>query len=444
MERTPYRHFLDRRPSELPTILSNRTSSLREPDDLNPLMDRIGDARVVMLGEATHGTSEFYTWRAKLSRRLIEEKDFSFVAVEGDWPPCYRLNRFLKGYEGVPAEAIDAVGQFERWPTWMWANWEMVAFIDWMRRFNANIDEPEDKVGFFGLDVYSLQESLSAVLEYLEHRDTELLDAAHKAFRCFEPHGLRGADYARATTVVDADCRDEVAELLSMVRNSAPTYDSEFEAELSMRQNARVVANAEHYYRTMLGGGSHSWNIRDKHMGRTLDDLLEFHGPDSRAVVWEHNTHIGDARYTDMAANGMLNLGQIGRQRYGHDAVLVGFGTHRGHVIAGRRWGAPMEEMVLPPAQPGSWEETFHNIAADNRLLVMDDVLDCSACFEPMGHRAVGVVYQSGTNSRGNYVPTILPRRYDAFIHIDHSQALHPLHIEPQPVLEPEMFPWGI
>lgn len=437
-------HFLDRRPGRLPQLIQGHSRVFENEQDFDPLLERIGDARLVMLGEATHGTSEFYTWRARLTKRLIAEKGFSFVAVEGDWPDCYRVNRFVKGYRASGERAYDVVRGFERWPTWMWANWEIVALIDWMRRFNENRGQSQ-RIGFYGLDVYSLNESLALVLQDLERRDSAHLEAARRAFQCFEPHGLRGQDYARATALVGANCRDEVVELLTAIREAKPSYHDDFEEELNLRQNARVLVNAEHYYRTMLSGGPRAWNTRDKHMTRTLDDLLSFYGPNARGIVWEHNTHIGDARATDMNASGMVNVGQLSRRRYGDDqVVLVGFGTQRGSVIAASHWGAPMERVLLPPAMVGSWEDIFHRMDQRDRLVIMDDIKHLTPAFEPRGHRAVGVIYGGPPERRHQYVPTILPRRYDAFVHLEKSRALHPLHIAPRPMLEPETFPWGV
>ena len=447
MERHGQPDYLSRQPGDLPSRLRQHSTALKDSSDLDPLIERIGDARIVMLGEATHGTSEFYRWRAKLSQRLIEEEGFSFVAVEGDWPASYELNRFIKGYDGSGDEALDAVRRFHRWPTWMWANWEMVAFVDWMRRYNVG-NELEERIGFFGLDVYSLKESLGAVLEFVRRRDPEGVETAYRALECFEPHGLRGQDYARAVQMVDANCEQEVVDLLAYIQARAPQFNGDYEGELNARQNARVLVNAERYYRTMLRGGPQSWNLRDRHMSRTLDDLLAFHGPNSRAIVWEHNTHVGDAHYTDMRSNGMINLGQLGRENHGEEeVVLVGFGTHRGHVIAGSAWGASMQEMKVPAAMSGSWEDVFHQAGQQgqpDRLLLMDEVQESTAFLKPRGHRAIGVVYREGPESAGQYVPTILPRRYDAFIFIDATEALHPLHIKPSPVEIPETYPWGM
>lgn len=424
--------------------LQRRTLPLETSDALDALMERIGDRRVVMLGEASHGTSEFYTWRARISQRLIQEKGFSFIAVEGDWPACYELNRFVRGDAETPHDALNAARRFERWPTWMWANWESVALLTWMRDVNAGRSS-QDQVGFFGLDVYSLAESIGAIMAYLEHHAPEAMDAARRAAACFEPHNFLGQDYARATMMVGASCEDEVVALLASLRGEMPEVSFDQGARFSALQNARVVVNAERYYRTMIHGGPQSWNVRDRHMDQTLADLLDVHGPDAKAIVWAHNTHIGDARYTDMARGGMVNLGQLWRERVGdEEVVLVGFGTHRGHVIAGDSWGARMQSMQVPPAIAGSWEDVFCRTQKGDQLLIMDEVKEVEAFHNARPHRAIGVVYHPRREAYGNYVPTVLPRRYDAFVYLDRTESLHPLHVAPDRLLEPEMYPWGV
>jgi erythromycin esterase-like protein len=420
---------------------------LRTPADLDPLLDRIGEARVVLLGEASHGTSEFYTWRAAISHRLIEEKGFNIIAVEGDWPDCYRVNRFVKGYPGSAPDPAHALTAFRRWPTWMWANREVEELIGWLEWFNQGRPEDE-KVGFYGLDVYSLWESLYEVMRYLRGRsEPAALAAARRALKCFEPFGEDAQEYARATVLVPDHCREPVVQLLRRLREKVPASgedgrDAFFVAE----QNALVVRNAETYYRTMVLSNSQSWNVRDRHMAETLERLLAFTKPGARAVVWAHNTHIGDARFTDMAAEGEVNLGQLARERYGErDAVLVGFGTNRGTVIAGREWGAPWQEMRVPPGRPGSWEETLDRALGADGLLIFPArrSADLTA---PRGHRAIGVVYRPEYEQYGNYVPTILPERYDAFLSIAKTTALRPLFAAEAEVEEelPETFPTGV
>jgi erythromycin esterase-like protein len=410
-------------------------------------MERIGDARYVLLGEASHGTSEYYVWRMWLSQRLIREKGFKFIAVEGDWPDCYQVNRYIKGYPDSGKSARDVLQAFDRWPTWMWANWEIVALAEWLRKYNLAVPE-EKRIGFYGLDVYSLWESMDAVMQYLQRMDGSAVEAARKAYRCFEPFGEDVQEYARATaSFVPETCEQEAAAMLAALRRELPDWSRDGgEAHFVAEQNALIVKNAETYYRTMVRGGPESWNVRDRHMVETLDRLMEFHDSDAKAIVWEHNTHIGDARATDMALSGMVNVGQLVRQAHrADDVAVVGFGSHRGQVIAGRQWGAPMERMRVPEAQPGSWEAVLHGASQNDKLMLMDDCAGSPVSRFQLGHRAIGVVYEPAFESWGNYVPSVLPERYDAFLYIDESRALHPLHIKPRPDAEPpETYPWNV
>ena len=414
--------------------------------DLDPLMDRIGDTRFVLMGEATHGTSEYYLWRARLSRRLIEEKGFSFVAVEGDWPDCYRVNRYVKSYHGAGENIYDVLNAFERWPTWMWANREVATFAEWLRKHNHDLPEGQ-KVGFYGLDVYSLWESLVEVMQYLEKNSPDDLETAYRAYGCFQPYEEDVYAYARATRLVPTSCESEVIALLQETRRRAQAarYDGDGEAAFNAEQNALVAVGAEHYYRTMVRGDSESWNIRDKHMTDTLDRLVSHYGSRSKAIVWAHNTHIGDARATPMASAGMVNVGQLVRERQRtNDVLLLGFGSHRGTVIAGEYWGADMESMLVPPAQSGSWEDIFHRVVGEDSLLIFSESRQANEWFRKVrGHRAIGVVYNP-LGSAGSFVPTSLSQRYDAFIYLEETEALNPLHIEPATDKPPETYPWGV
>ena len=418
---------------------------LRTAADLDSLIDAIGDSRYVLLGEASHGTSEFYTWRAEISKRLITEKGFSFIAVEGDWPDCYSVNRYVKGLSGESAESV--LHAFSRWPTWMWANREVVALAEWMHDHNLTL--PADKqAGFYGLDVYSLWESMHAVLEYLERMDPQLARNARRAYACFEPYQEDAQEYARATVLVPTSCEDEAVSILAALRRKAPEFrDDSRDAYFNAEQNALVARNAELYYRTMVRGGATSWNVRDNHMVETLNRLMEHHGRNARAIVWEHNTHIGDARFTDMARSGMVNVGQLARQEHEREGVvLVGFGSYLGSVIAGQEWGAPMERMTVPDAREGSYEQAMKNAGIGDSLFIFpkDGADVASELREPRGHRAIGVVYNPRTEHWGNYVPTILPGRYDAFIYLEQTKALDPLHMRVRYDGEvPETFPSG-
>lgn len=420
---------------------------LRSPEDLDPLLDLIGDSHFVLLGEASHGTADYYDWRAAISRRLITEKGFSFIAVEGDWPDCYRVNRFVKGLDSASESAREVLHAFERWPTWMWANREVVALADWLRQHNKGLPDNR-KVGFYGLDVYSLWDSLYAVMAYLQRHDPDALPTAWRAFRCFEPYGEDVQEYARATRFVPNSCEDEVVALLQELRRKTQAFpDDGREAHFAAEQNALVLRNAEAYYRMMVRGGSSTWNLRDRHMTETLERLMQHHGPQARGIVWEHNTHIGDARFTDMADEGEFNVGQLVRERHGDEGVvLVGFGSYQGSVIAGRQWEAPMERMPVPPAREQSWEDVLHRTIADDALLLLSTGPRSPDLLQPRGHRAIGVVYHPEFERHGNYVPTVLPHRYDAFLYLDTTQALHPLH-EVQPHEEgevPETYPTGV
>jgi erythromycin esterase len=426
--------------------LEDLARPLDGPAHIDPLIEAIGDAKYVLLGEATHGTSEFYTWRTEITRALVREKNFSFVAVEGDWPDCYRVNRYVKGREGKSAEEV--LHAFDRWPTWMWANREVVQLVRWMRAHNdRSLDDR--KVGFYGLDVYSLWESMHAVIEYLEKVDPNAVSSARRAYSCFEPYNEDAQEYARATALVPTSCQAEAVAALVELRSKAEDYRDKEDPEsyFNAEQNALVAKNAELYYRTMIRGGPTSWNVRDHHMMETLDRLMQHHGPYAKAIVWEHNTHVGDARFTDMARAGMVNVGQLARQAHEKDGVwLIGFGTYKGGVIAAREWGAPMERMRIPEARAGSYEAAMHQAVGRDSMFIFRDEDDEATLRlrEPRSNRAIGVVYDPRTEHWGNYVPTVLPQRYDAFIYIEETKPVDPLHMPA--VIDgevPETFPSG-
>ena len=431
--------------NEIVKFIKESAHPLKNEADLQPLFDRIGDARIVMLGEASHGTHEYYTWRANITKRLIEEKGFNFMAVEGDWPDCYRLNRFIKGYDTNNKSVLNILETFNRWPTWMWANWEIVSLANWMQQHNKNLSA-DKRVGFYGLDVYSLWESMESIMKYLKKTDPSALKLAEKAYKCFEPYRENeGSSYARASQFVPDLCQTEVVSLLKEIQQKLPTYNSDYENVFSAEQNALIAVNAEKYYRAMIKGGPHSWNVRDRHMADTLDRLLKFHGDNSKVIVWAHNTHIGDAQATDMVDEGEVNIGELARnEHYDKGVVLVGFGSYKGSVIAGKKWEGRMESMNLPKAKKESWEYLLHKAGKENKLLMMGDFGDNEILMENrIGHRAVGVVYNPKTD-QFNYVPSTLPMRYDAFIYFDETTGLHPLHIQPDGHKMPETYPFGV
>jgi erythromycin esterase len=436
---------------------------LEKSTDLDLLFEEIREDNVkyVLLGEASHGTSEFYTWRREITKHLITEKEFSFIAVEGDWPDCYNVNRYVKAMPDSGRSAYDVLHSFNRWPTWMWANREIVALVEWLRKYNEKLPE-DQKVGFYGLDVYSLWESMESVIKYLQRVDPQAIRTAIEAYRCFEPYGRSVEDYARATAFVPESCEDEVIDMLIDLRSKASQYSIDGigtrEAYFNAEQNAIVAKNAELYYRKMIQGGTATWNIRDTHMMDTLKRLMEFHGKGSKSIVWAHNTHIGDARQTDMADAKMINLGQLVREYATEkNVVLVGFGTYKGTVIAAKEWGEKMERMDVPPAVNGSWDNLIHKQSnGSNILLIFRDDSERNTKGEILteeakskrirGQRAIGVVYNPEYERYANYVPTILARRYNAFLHIDKTHALHPLHMPEIKEDEdlPETFPTGL
>lgn len=416
---------------------------LRSSADLDPLLTAIGDARYVLLGEATHGTHEYYTWRTAVSKRLIQEKGFSFIAVEGDWPDCYRINRFVKGYADAGESAADVLKSFRRWPTWMWANWEIAALMEWMREYNRNRPVHE-KVGFYGLDVYSLWESMEVIVHYLRREDPQAARYAMEAIRCFEPY-KEEQHYARAMLTLSTHCANEVVKLLQVVRKRSRNYDHDPEAALNAEMNAQVIANAEHYYRAMISFQHESWNIRDSHMVAALDSIMRFYGRRAKGIVWEHNTHVGDARYTDMKDQGMWNVGQLVREKHRESSgvYIAGFASWAGTVMAGSAWGGVMEKMTIPPAPEGTLEYILHEDSAEDKLILLNNEYWNKRFHDYIGHRAIGVVYQPQYD-RAQFVPTILPSRYDALLYLDRTRALHPLYFEPDGVQLPETYPFGV
>ncbi|MDN5868596.1 MAG: erythromycin esterase family protein [Candidatus Nitrosocosmicus sp.] len=460
---------------------------LQTNKDLDTLLDRIENAQYVLLGEASHGTSEFYKWRIEISKKLIQEKGFSFIAVEGDWPDCFRVNKYIKGISNSVKNGYEVLKSFNRWPTWMWANKEMVELVEWLKEYNDTLinqqrqSEAVDKpplVGFYGLDLYSLWESMEAIIDYLKKVDPSALKEAIEAYNCFEPYNKNVEEYARATAFVPQNCEDEIIQLLILMQSKRDIYSKDHgknieEEYFDVEQNAITAKDAEQYYRTMINGDVNSWNLRDTHMMSTLERLMDFYQKENnkkripKAIVWAHNTHIGDARFTDMKRSGMINLGQLVRAKKGQkNTVLIGFSTYNGTVIAAREWGANMEIMKLPSAIEGSWDSILHNIEymqhdkkqtdkiivfdqrLENTVMGMEDMQDDTSDKEygkNRGQRAIGVVYNPVYERYGNYVPTILSSRYDALIFIDNTNALFPLYIKSSEDRDlPETFPTGV
>jgi erythromycin esterase-like protein len=324
----------------------------------------------------------------------------------------------------------------------MWGNYEIASLVTWLNNYNQ--DKPaENKIGFFGLDVYCLWESMTEVMPYLKGAEPNVLKAAQKVHSCFQPFNADAALYAQAVVNMESDCRTETSRFWGAVQKLTKDKPAKSEADFVMEQNALVALNGERYYRAMVSSGTQSWNIRDEHMTSTLKRLLSFHGAGSKAIVWEHNTHVGDARYTDMAQSGEVNVGQLIRKELGEENVfIVGLGTYEGTVIAAKQWGAPYETMEVPKAEAGSWEDILHKLNTGNKLILSKDIRENKFLKKPIGHRAIGVVYHSDGIQFPHFVPSVMPRRYDAFVFIDKTNALHPIEIklrnEP-----PDLYPSG-
>ncbi|WP_229971281.1 erythromycin esterase family protein [Pontibacter harenae] len=416
---------------------------LQNEHDLDILLQEIGDAKVVLLGEASHGTSEYYTWRAAITKRLIQEKGFDFIAVEGEWADSYRVNQFVKGEPQDSAAAVALLEQYNRWPTWMWGNYEIASLVSWLNRYNQNVPAAS-KAGLYGLDVYCLWESMTELMPYIKEHPS-LVKSASEVHQCFQPYSADVMQYAQAVASASANCRAETNRLWKEVQKLAKAKGAaKSEAQFVAEQNALVALNGERYYRTAATNSSESWNIRDRHMMQTLKRLLQFHGPTSKAIVWQHNTHVGDARYTDMVDNGEINVGQLVRKEYGQDNVfIVGFGSYSGSVIAAGAWGAPIKKTEMPPAVRGSWEQILHQLSPRNKLILSRDLKDNKLLNRPVGHRAIGVIYNPALEHLGNYVPSVMPKRYDAFIYLDSTSALHPIETIIVSNEPSDLFPWG-
>ncbi len=406
------------------------------PRDYDPLIDLIGDARIVLLGEASHGTHEFYRERARITKRLISDHGFGAIAIEGDWPDALRLSRYVRGADD-DADAEEALSGFRRFPTWMWRNAEFLDLVGWLRAHNDRRPADVAKVGVYGLDLYSLGASMEAVIRYLDAHDPPAAARARRRYECLQPYGAESAAYGQAVLLgVSESCRRHVLGELVELRRHAGDYlrtdgpvaeDEYFFAE----QNATVVADAEEYYRTVFGSQAASWNLRDRHMAETLDHLvahLDRGDGASRVVVWEHNSHIGDARATEMARRGELNVGQLMRERHGHEAVLVGFTTSRGTVSAASEWGAPVERKRIVPALDESYEALLHATGMPAFLLapVADEALR-DVLGRPRLERAIGVIYRPDTERQSHWFGAAIADQFDALVHIDVTRAVEPL-----------------
>jgi protein-L-isoaspartate(D-aspartate) O-methyltransferase len=430
----------------LPQLIAARAEPFASVDDadLGGIIDRIGDARLVLLGEATHGTSEFYRLRARITRRLIEERGFDLVAVEADWPDAARIDHYVR-HRDLPAAAWTA---FARFPTWMWRNVEVREFVDGLHAHNEALPEAS-RAGFYGLDLYSMFSSIEAVLRYLDSIDPEAADDARERYGCLAPWQSDPATYGHAAlTGRYRECETQVVAMLSDLLAKRSEYlEHDGERYFDAVQNARLVQNAERYYRAIYHGAAASWNLRDRHMFETLGHLLERHGPHSKAVVWAHNSHLGDASFTEMAARGEHNLGQLCREHYQDQAYLVGFGTHSGQVAAASSWGGAMEVLEIVPSHADSYESLCHDSKVPNFFLPLraskrhQELI--RQLMEPRLERAIGVIYRPQNELVSHYFKATLPKQFDEFIWIDETRAVTPLDARELDGI-PDTYPFGL
>jgi erythromycin esterase-like protein len=424
-------------------LIAQAAEPLPDIDDpaFGAFFDRFGEARVVCLGEASHGTSEFYRARAAITRRLIEHHGFTMVAVEADWPDAAVIDRVVRE---KPAPA-DAQTPFTRFPTWMWRNAEFAAFVGWLREHNSRAEAP---VSFHGLDLYNMNASIAAVIGYLDRIDPEAAAQARRRYGCLKPWKEEPAVYgAIARSEGHGRCEAGVVATLRELFAKEPVYvDGDPDAFLDAAQNARLVANAEAYYRAMYHGAAASWNLRDEHMADTLKLLLQWKGPKAKAVIWAHNSHIGDARFTDMGeSRDELNLGQLVRETYGDAARLIGFGTHDGTVAAADDWDTPMKIKTINPSRPDSYERLMHDSGVGRFLLDMRDDQRLRDALTPQRlERYIGVIYRPDTERWSHYSEATLPKQYDAFVWFDHTRAVSPLPGAEEPGAAGETWPFGV
>ena len=422
------------------SALSDRVSEAAEPlggspDDYDSLVDLIGDARFVLLGEASHGTHEFYRERAVISKKLIYQRGFNAVAVEADWPDAYRINRFVHGVS-EDVDSVEALSGFKRFPQWMWRNADVLDFVGWLREHNDEQVFEDRKCGFYGLDLYSLHASIEAVLDYLKKVDPEAAKRAREHYGCFEHFGKEIETYGYAAGFgLTPTCEDAVVKELVALRRKAMEYlqrDGQVAADayFCAEQNARVVRNAEQYYRNMFRREVSSWNLRDTHMMESLVSLADHlgkRGAPAKIIVWAHNSHLGDARATQMSERGELNLGQLVRQRFGKEVVLIGFTTYEGTVTAASDWDGPAERKNVRPGHAESYEALFHDVDLPRFYLDLCRNDISSALRAERLERAIGVIYRPDTELISHYFNARLSDQFDAVLHFDHTRAVEPL-----------------
>lgn len=397
--------------------------------DLDHLVAGAKDKKLVLLGESSHGTHEFYTWRDSISRRLIAEHGFNFIAVEGDFAPLFELNRYVKNLPGAAGSAQEVLLDIDRWPLWMWSNEEMIGLAEWLRQYNDNLT-PAQKVGFYGMDVYDEWRSKRMLLDFLEKHEPSLFEKVAREYNCLKPFRDNSWHYARMAAAGVTNCAIHTETVVQVLGEHKETLSQKEEyAYLYALQNALVVQNAEKFFRKSAAGkGTDSWNARVMHMQHTCENLLDFYGPDAKGIIWAHNTHVGDASYTGMKDYNELNIGQLARERLGRENVfLVGLTTYTGRVQAALQWEAMRQEMTVVAARKNSLEALLHRTGHKRFYLVFDEEdRKKEALAKSIGHRAIGVIYNPNMDHR-QYVSTIVPLRYDALLFFARTKALTPL-----------------
>jgi erythromycin esterase len=414
---------------DISDLLREHAVPFETPDELSSLADHTTGERLVLMGEASHGTSEFYTKRAALSRYLIENHGFNFIAVEADWSSTSRINMYVKHKPGGPETIDEAMDAITRWPLWMWKNQEVKELVEWMREYNANLP-PEERTGFYGIDVYDNYAVMDDVLAWISDIDSDAGRRAANAYSCKTRFSDPG-DYVRMVAQTGQDCSEDLEEVLELIRSLENHADADSWGFFSAEQGAKVAINAERHFRGNLQRDASSWNYRASHFYLTAERLLDYYGngngSGSRGIVWAHNTHIGDARATEMGRQGAHNIGQLAREALGREQVFaIGFGTYTGQVLAAGNWEGPMESMNVPESPSDSWEGMLEATGIETFYLTFDNREFANSLDQWIPHRAIGVTYNP-RNERGNYVQTILPERYDAFIFIRNTGVLTPL-----------------
>jgi erythromycin esterase-like protein len=422
-------------------------------ESIGSLAQHLSHKKVVLIGEATHGTHEFYQYRAQITQELIQNHNFNIVAIEADWPDTYQINNYIKGFQSFNSE-VEAFSGFKRFPSWMWRNKEVLEFVTWLKSYNESSISSQEKVGFYGIDLYSLFSSIEAVIQYLKSIDPKAAQRALERYSCFDHYNKEGQDYGLATHYgLKEDCQEEViSQLIELEQqnynNLASSNIENREAFFSALQNARTIKSAEVYYRAMFKTPVLSWNIRDQHMFEVLTHLIHYFNSHlsvpPKAIVWAHNSHIGNAAATESKLRHELNIGQLVKERYGDDAFLLGFTTYKGTVIAAREWDSPAEQREVKRALAGSWEDLFHQLSLPEFLLLLDnsETQTILRDMEPKLQRAIGVIYRPETERQSHYFYSHISSQFDGLIHIDQTSALSPIDtVSIKDEEPPETFP---